>query len=221
MRIWTRESGTADWRPWRDALSALEWVAGSWDGVVLLVSDAPDDELPRLLATARLVRRFSGRATVVAGSRHPANIWIEALRAAGVEQVWRLDTRDWPGAERHPEERVEVLAEPVCPALHTRTEDGATASVCGRRGDRLVLPRRQLARHCLHDHASCPYWSGSGPGDRAGADRDITAGDVPGGGFPGRGFSDGAFSGPDLADGAFGGQDRGGRDRADRNSGSR
>lgn len=164
MILWTRDDETDRWRSWPDALRGLAGLPESWAGAVLLVSDAPDDELPRLLATVQLVRRLFDRATLIAGSPHPANTWMAPLHAAGVDHFWRVKGHGPNGAGARDAgaavARAEALSAPVCPALHTRSADGVTVSVCGVRGDRLVLPRRQLERHCLCASASCPRWSG-------------------------------------------------------------
>lgn len=161
MRIWTQDESGTGWRAWPDALSGLADLTPGWDGPVLLVSEAPHHELSELLATVRLVRRLCAHATVIAGSRHPERDWMAALHDAGVDRFWRL-------AGQPPRQRgsfdgyIEAQAERVCPALHTRSEDGVTVSVCGLRNDRLVLPQRRLERHCLGDHERCPYRAETG-----------------------------------------------------------
>jgi hypothetical protein len=161
MRIWTQDESGTGWRAWPDPLSGLAGLAPGWDGPVLLVSEAPQHELRELLATVRLVRRLCAHATLIAFSRHPERDAMAALRDAGVDRFWRPRGQA-PRQRGRFDDCIEARADRVCPALHARSEEGVTVSVCGLHDDRLVLPQRQLERHCLADHEHCPYRAETG-----------------------------------------------------------
>ncbi len=159
------------WKEWPDAVQGLAALPVSAPAEVLLLALQPDRELPELLAAVRLIRERAGSPVrVVAASPHPSGEWLGPLWDVGVDAVWWIER---PGTRKPQANRVagrpqEVRGE-VCPALHSRTQDGVTLSVCGRHGDRMVLAARHLERWCLRHHVECPHWK-FGPGAWCGED---------------------------------------------------
>ena len=161
MEIWTRQEGELGWKPWTDMLQGLASLSRPWAGAVLLVCESPDVEMTSVLATVSLIRRLTGPTTaVIVGSPHPSKEWLTPLAGAGIDQAWILDGHI--GGSHSPGDRVgePAVAANICPALHSRTAEGTTLSVCGRHGDRMVLAHHHLHRWCLGRYLDCPHWRG-------------------------------------------------------------
>lgn len=81
-------------------------------------------------------------------------------KSFGVDQVWVIDRSHSHRNERLLHSRVLDASDRICPALHTRTGEGDSLSVCGRRSDLVVLARHHLDRWCLGHNQECPHWRG-------------------------------------------------------------
>ena len=158
MEFWTRDDNQGWWKEWPDALQGLASLSAS-HVEVLLLSLKPDAELSALIATVRLVRKLVGRAvTIIIASPHPSDEWLRPLKEYGIDHVWLVQR---PGAEAQRRgifARLLEIDNGICPALHSRTSNGTTLSVCGCHSDRMVLARHHFDRWCLRSHRQCPHW---------------------------------------------------------------
>ena len=154
--------GQLCWKQWSEPLQAIEGIIGICNGHVLLFTEYPTAEHEIVLAAVRLIRRVGGsEVSIIIGSPYPSERWIGPLKETGVDHVWFLDIHEQKKGQRlvDPGDRIEI-EENLCPALHTRHSEKATLSVCGRRGDRMIIARHHFTRWCLANHTECPFWLG-------------------------------------------------------------
>lgn len=161
MEFWTSTREQFGWRQWPDVVQGLLGFCESSHGSVLLVSDRPDEEIESLLATVGLVRQLAGKdVSIVVASPHPSEEWLGPLKECGIDHVWVIDRSTRPKADRLDGPGKLEAPRAICPALHVRTGERLTLSVCGRHGDRMVLARHHLERWCLGRNEDCPHWRG-------------------------------------------------------------
>lgn len=155
MEIWTRQGDQLGWTPWPDVPRGLARLLDAPNEQVLLLSEAPDVERDLLVATIRVVRALArNRGHVVVASSHPFAGLLDELTPPGVDQLWVVERRET--MRKATIENVSEVGRRTCSNLHSKTEDGTTLSVCGRRRDRMVLARHHLDRWCLMNPDSCP-----------------------------------------------------------------
>ncbi len=171
MEFWTRAKEQLCWKEWPNPLEGLASLPVHPVEEVLLLALHPDAELSELVATVRVIRKTAGAAVrIIAACPHPSCTWLGQMREAGIDHVWWVAR---PGSRTAPAHGApgggQEVESGVCPALHAKTEDSTTLSVCGSHGDRMVLAARHLERWCLRDHEQCPHWK-FGPGAWFGED---------------------------------------------------
>jgi len=156
MEIWTRQRDQLGWTPWPDVPRGLASLLDAPDEQVLLLSEAPDVERDLLVAAIRVVRALARNGGhVVVASSHPFAGLLDELTPPGVDQLWVVERHE--AKRKATIENVSEIGGGICPNLHTKTENGTTLSVCGRRHDRMVLARHHLDRWCLMNPGGCPH----------------------------------------------------------------
>lgn len=157
MEAWTRKHEDSEWTVWPDLPRALTGLLDESDADVLLLSEEPDLESEELVATVRVLGLLGSHVGhVMVASPYPSTEWVERLRPLGVEHVWVGERARY--REEGVIEHVDEVGDQLCPALHARTRDHVTLSVCGCEKDRMVLARDHLDRWCLDHRESCPHW---------------------------------------------------------------
>jgi hypothetical protein len=158
MELWTRDEH-GRWKRWRHpgpALDALAIADPKIEGLVALGSGPEDEE--ELIAAIRLARRLQpGPLSVIAGTEHPSARWYGMVCRAGVDRALFVSPPGGCGREQPPLADAVELGAGICPALHVQHDPRGALSVCGQRGDAMVLARQHLARWCVVAPSRCPH----------------------------------------------------------------
>ncbi len=157
METWTRQHEDRKWTVWPDLPRAITGLLDVSEADVLLVSEEPELETEELAAVVRVLGLLGSHVGhVMVASPYPSSDWVTPLRPLGVDHVWVGDYVEY--GHEGIIDNVDEVGDHLCPALHARTQDHVTLSVCGREKDRMVLSREHLDRWCLEHRESCPHW---------------------------------------------------------------
>jgi len=162
MEVLHRSAETQSWTRSSGAMEGLITAADS-SGEALVLCEAPEGEIRELLAALRLFLRCGGTLQrLVVGSPHPTRDWIETLYTAGVERIVLTGTTE-PGRPRANGVTIVREVRPqACPALHVWMSPQGPWSVCGERGDRLLVTERRMVQWCVGQWEDCPLRAASG-----------------------------------------------------------
>jgi hypothetical protein len=157
MELFLRTQGEVEWSRCPAVMDGLKRALDTTAEPLLFCPD-PAKEAGDLIAAVWLFRAAGGRPERLAvASPHPSRAWIEPVKAAGVGRFLLLPKQSyWPPRFRI--ERVVEVPDGICPLLHARGGEGGALSVCGGRGDFVVLVEEHFRTSCFADWASCPSY---------------------------------------------------------------
>lgn len=161
MTFWMYEEARREWHEKENVLVALAIAfRPEWRGQILLTSQQPSTEKEVVCATLEIIRRVRNDLPVIVGTPHPTIRLAEEFRNSGATELWAVNLGHAGVAARPALEFADRMSinQPICPALHIREGEPLELSVCGKRGNRLILVMGHFRKWCLSNYQTCPYW---------------------------------------------------------------
>jgi len=156
MRLFVYESSRGAWESVSGLMGGLKSAAES-SRDALLLSESPAEELADVLAAACFFKLAGGRDNRLAvASPCPSPVWIERVRAAGIERVFAVPYPRHLTPKSPLADSIEIPLV-ICPSLHVRAHGELSLCVCGERADLMVLATHHFAKRCFADWPACKF----------------------------------------------------------------
>ncbi len=165
MELFLHREGVDAWNRSAKFMHGLEQAIDAPMHALIFSAD-PVGDCDDMSASVRFFRSGGGSPDHLAvGSPFPSRLWMDPVRQAGAGRVLVVKPPPrWPSTFRL-EHALEV-PESICASLDVRRYPGGSLSVCGMRGDLVVLVDRHFVNRCFTGWAGCPFWTGAGARER-------------------------------------------------------